>query len=46
MWVVRDIRTHKVVASGFADRFTAEKEAARLIDETWGHYEAYPESLA
>lgn len=46
MWVVRDIKTHKVVARDFADKASASKRAEELLELNWRHYEAYPAYLA
>ena len=46
MWVVRDIKTHKVVARNFADKASASRHAEELLELNWRHYEAYPARLS
>ncbi len=45
MWSVRDVKTHKVMATGFSSKEDAAKKAEELLEKDWRHYEAYPSRL-
>lgn len=46
MFVVRNIRTHEIVETGFASRVAAEAAIIKWVNKDWGHYEAYPADIA